>query len=148
MKKALFILSVILISCANEETTEPIQQESWARPAQQGGTTAAYFTVQNDSEEADTLLSVHSAIAELAQIHESYETEDGLMGMREVPMLIFQPEERVEFKRGGYHVMLINLKENLESGDTLRLQLNWSNRGDALIMIPVKTSGSEVVHDH
>lgn len=146
MKKALILCFFFLFSC-NEQTPEKPQMRAWARPAQQGGNTAAYFTIQNHSSVTDTLRSIKSPAAGMAQIHESYETDDGLMGMREVKNLILQPGEKLQLERGGLHLMLMNLKNELEAGDTLKIQLNWSVEGDTLIEIPIIGS-SEILDDH
>src|SRR5699024_5589957 len=64
----------------------------WARPAGKEATSAAYFTIKNGTDTADTLLSIQTDAANMAEIHETYEGEDGMMGMRPATTIIIQPD--------------------------------------------------------
>lgn len=129
----ILLLGVILLSsCTKQESpadqkVEEIQER--VRPAAKGGTSAAYFVYINNLEEPDTLLSVQASFAGMAQVHESFETEDGMMGMREQKEIIVMPGEELKFRQGGLHVMLMNLQEDLSIGDSVEVILNFSQTG-------------------
>lgn len=99
------------------------------RPAASGGTSAAYFVYQNKFDKPDTLISVSSEVSSLTQIHESYKSEDGMMGMREQKEVVISSGEKLIFKQGGLHIMLIDLQEDLNSGDSVAVELEWKVAG-------------------
>ena len=88
---------------------------------------AAYFTLTNATSEADTLLSASSDVTQNTQIHLSYETEDGLMGMEEQAYVEIPANSSVQFRQGGLHVMIIQPKRDLAAGDTIQISLKFSS---------------------
>lgn len=113
-------------------------EDAWARPAFEGRTSAAYFLVTNFESEPDTLLSVESDAALVVEIHESYESEEGLMGMREVPEVYIPAQSTIRFQQGGLHVMLIQVTQNLVDGEEFLLTLNFAEAGEKTINVPVR----------
>jgi periplasmic copper chaperone A len=111
---------------------------TWARPASEGRMSAAYFLITNYEDEADTLLSVQSDVARLVEIHESYESNEGMMGMREIPQLEIPARSTVRLEQGGLHIMLIQVTRTLADGDTFELRLNFAGHGEKTIEIPVR----------
>ena len=112
--------------------------DAWARPGAEGRMSAAYFLVSNSNGEDDVLLSVETNVAQTAEVHESYEREDGMMGMREIPKLDLPAQSTVRFEQGGLHVMLIDLTRRLSEGDTFKLKLVFENGDSATIDVPVR----------
>jgi len=112
--------------------------DAWARPGAEGRMSAAYFLVSNFNGEDDVLLSVETNVAQTAEVHESYEREDGMMGMREIPKLDLPAQSTVRFEQGGLHVMLIDLTRRLSEGDTFKLKLVFENGDSATIDVPVR----------
>lgn len=108
-----------------------------ARTSSEGGMGAVYFMLNNGASVADTLEAVDSEIAELTEIHESFENDDGSVGMRKISSLELDKEEQVSFKPGGYHVMLIRLQEALSPGDTVNLQVSFAQSGTHNLAVPV-----------
>ncbi len=43
----------------------------------------------------------------------------------------------MELKPGGYHVMLIGLKQELKAGDEISLTLHFKNHADLTLTVPV-----------
>ncbi len=109
--------------------------EAWARPGMKGGNSAAYFVVQNDSDRPDTLYaaSVVEDIARKVEIHETYDAGNGKLGMRHVPFVVVPAKGKLIFKPGGYHVMLIGLKETLSEGKTFTLVLHFKRAGKVVV---------------
>lgn len=139
---------LFLTFCAESENRESLQQQAAdpelriedprARPANESSMSAAYFTISNHTTSPDTLLSVSSDVAQLIEIHESYEMEDGMMGMRETNMLVIESGSVVHLEPGGYHVMLIRLNEALEVGDQFDLILHFSQKGEEIVQVTVQ----------
>ena len=139
---------LFLTFCAESENRESPQQQVTdselriddlrARPANEGSMSAAYFTISNHTASPDTLLSISSDVAQLVEIHESFEMEDGMMGMRETETLEIQAGSVVRLEPGGYHIMLIRLNETLEIGDQFDLTLHFSQKGEEIVQVTVQ----------
>lgn len=105
----------------------------WLRetiPGAQNG--AAYFTITNQHTEAVRLVGATTAAARVVEVHE-HVMRDGMMRMQEVPALEIAPAATVQFKPGGYHLMLFGLKKPLVVGDQVDFTLNFAN-GDTMLI--------------
>ncbi|WP_322796886.1 copper chaperone PCu(A)C [Tepidiforma sp.] len=123
--------------------------DPWVRAAPATDVTAAYLTIKS-SGAADTLVSVSSPIAGMVQLHEVV-TEGSTSKMQEKPGGFPVPANgSVELKPGGYHIMLMNLKQRPKEGETVELTLKFEKAGELKIAAPVKAaSGSspDMSHD-
>lgn len=147
MKKTILLLFIaglmLSVACSKQETDgKKINEESdvlreRVRPGASGGTSAAYFIYTNSLDKADTLLTVKADFAEMVQVHESYKTEGGMMGMREQKEVIIQPGEELRFKQGGLHIMLMGLNQELQAGDSVVVRLGFSEAGEVVRGLPV-----------
>lgn len=68
------------------------------------------------------LVSASSPVANIVEIHEMA-MEGDVMKMRAIPGLDLPAGKAVDLKPGGYHVMLIDLKQALKTGDTVPVKL-------------------------
>ena len=117
-------------------------------------TGAVYFTLHNSSTSPVTLsgVDVDNSVADEAQIHTTV-MQDEMMQMREVSEgVVITPNEKVLFKPGGYHVMLLGLSKGLEEGSEVPLTLHFKE-GEAMeieleVVLPVKKEGEANHHHH
>lgn len=145
MKATLFVSLVLLLTLAcGDSTKKEISEKkadnkttNWARPGAQGRMSGAYFVYKNELSVSDTLVSAESPQAKMTQIHESYTTDDGLAGMREMKNIVVEPGEELVLKQGGLHVMLMNLKQNLSNSDSVNITLNFKQAGNKELIVPV-----------
>lgn len=107
------------------------------------GTGAVFMEITNNGDEADTLIAAKTDVAEIVEIHtmvmdgdvmKMKELEDGL----EIPA-----EETVTLESGGYHVMLINLTQDLHDGDEYTLNLEFENAGEVEIDVVVSSQAPD-----
>ena len=91
-------------------------ENAWSRVAMQGGTGVVYLTI-TDSGAPDRLMSIAAPVAAKAELHESF-TEHGVAKMRAVAALPVVPGTPVTLAPGGYHIMLMGLKQPLKEGDS------------------------------
>ena len=153
MNKYLSITTLILLLLSGCSSGEQQQQQSqpeiadgegiqiedaWARPAFEGRMSAAYFLLTNFESEPDTLLSVDSDAALVVEVHESYESEEGCVGIHEVPELWIPAQPYLRLQQGGLHIMLIQVTQTLEEDDSFYLTLNFANAGQQTINVPVR----------
>jgi|GEM_PF-357306 len=104
-----------------------------------GGTGAAFMTIANAGAGPDRLLSIAGDAAETIEIHEMAD-EGGMMTMRPLAGGLEIPAgETVELKPGGYHVMMIGLRNDLNAGDSHELTLTFEKAGEVKVTVPVMT---------
>lgn len=109
----------------------------WARALPPSAPTgAAYFVITNRGDAADRLLTVETPIAAYAELHE-HRHIDGLMKMQRVDGLELGAGDRVEFKPGGYHAMLFNLKQPLIAGESFPMTLGFERAGTVEVTVKV-----------
>lgn len=106
-----------------------------------GPVSAAYMTLQNTGSKADRLLSVSTAAAAIAEVHETFTQADGMMGMRPVAGGLEVPAgATVSLKPGGYHIMMMNLQSQLVEGQTVKLSLKFASGKQVDVDAVVKSS--------
>ena len=104
--------------------------------AAKGMSSAAFFEIVNNSDEADTLYGVTAGFAGMAQLHESFR-KDGMVGMRPVKFVAIPAGSSFVFKHGGYHVMLMNVRDNLRAGMKVKLELLFKKAGKITLVAKV-----------
>ena len=131
------ILFTLMISgCFNQKQVINVE-EAWANPGIKGGNSAIFFEISNLTKIDDTLLEVKSSIASAVEIHKT-SMVDGVMKMERQFSLPVPREEKVIFKPGGLHVMLIGLNEDLKVGDTFNITLTFEQHDDVSLDVLVR----------
>lgn len=125
---------------------------AWARRApalgqegaghQSSGTTASgngavYVTISNHGSEPDALLSASTDMARTVELHETIE-QGGKMVMRPLPKFDVPGGAKLEMKPGSYHIMLLDLRQDLKPGDIVHLTLTFERAGQMTVDAPVK----------
>jgi periplasmic copper chaperone A len=139
MKKFLMLALVgifLLSACGAGEVIEA--HDAWARPAMQGENSAVYLLLHNHTAEDDELLSASTDAAEIVELHESRQVE-GTDMMEMVPQdsILLPTNSEVEFKPGGLHIMLVNLKQDLKVGDEIIVTLHFKSGFELPLTVPV-----------
>lgn len=98
---------------------------------------AAYFRVENHGANADRIVSVHSPIAERAELH-THEMDGGLMKMRHVHSVRVPAHGAVTFEPEGLHVMLFGLKTPLVGGESFPLALEFEEAGEIEVSVEIR----------
>jgi copper(I)-binding protein len=96
-------------------------KDAWARPAVPGQSgTGAFMTIT--APQGAKLVGASSAVAGVTEIHEMA-MEGNVMKMRAIAALDLPAGRSVELKPGGYHVMLMDLKQPLKAGEKVKIEL-------------------------
>lgn len=98
---------------------------------------AAYVRLTNATDSADALVGVETALADTAEIH-SVSMDGGVMRMRAVDSVVVPAGGEAVLEPGGYHVMLIGLREPLEEGATVALTLRLRSGRVLELSAPVR----------
>jgi copper(I)-binding protein len=96
-----------------------------------------YVVIHNDGPAADRLLRVETAVAESAEIHRTT-FEAGVHRMAVVPSIEVPAGGRVAMEPGGYHVMLIGLRDALRAGDRFPVTLVFERAGRVRVETEVR----------
>lgn len=129
-------------------------KDPWVRATvSQQKATGAFMQIT--SVQDARLVEVKTPVAGVIEIHEM-KMEKDVMKMRAMPGGLDLPAGKgVELKPGGYHVMLMDLKQQMKEGDivpvTLVIEGKDKKRTTVEIKAPVKplaTAPSKMEHDH
>jgi len=112
-------------------------KDQWLRPSAEKMATALYLTIENKSDEPDTLYSVKSGISDRIEIHETYSSGD-LMGMREIGSIVIEAGEEEILEPGGKHIMVMKLKRDVKYGDEIQFILFFRRAGELSITAEAK----------
>jgi hypothetical protein len=115
-----FVLGALALAAqlASAQTTV---KEPWVRGtvAQQKATGAF---MQLTSAQGGKLVSARSPVAGIVEIHEMA-MDGNVMKMRAVSGVELPAGKSVDLKPGGYHVMLLDLKQQMKDGDSVPITL-------------------------
>lgn len=109
-----------------------------ATPAKVGG---VFMTLKNAGGTADKLMKAASPVAENVELHTHVKDGDA-MRMRPVKDIPVPAHGQTALEPGGYHVMLIGLKQPLKEGAQFPLTLTFEKAGMVTIQVPVMKAGS------
>lgn len=124
----LMFLSIALASCS--PSSSPRVEKAWVRPAPDGGTTAGYFELINDSPVPLIVTGASASWCEAVELHET--VHDGpRASMQPLPSLTLAPRARASFEPGGKHVMLIGVRGAVADGAKVPIALVLAS-GDTL----------------
>ncbi|PJX25802.1 transporter [Advenella sp. S44] len=121
-------LTVVLATfmIASVSYAQVMVQNPWVRAtvAQQTSTGAfMLLTAKSDSK----LIGATSTVADQVEIHKMT-MEDEVMKMRQIPELALAANQPVALKPGGYHIMLIGLKRQINVADSIPLTLSFEDK--------------------
>ena len=143
MKNLVIAAMMALTSAAWAQTTVKVE-DAWVRGtvAQQQATGA--FMRLTASQNA-RLVEASSPVAGVTEVHEMAMDND-VMRMRQIQGLPLAAGQTVELKPGGFHVMLMDLKQTLQAGQNVPITLVFEdatqNRFTQQIQAPVRALGA------
>ena len=121
-------------------------QHAWSRATVPGQTGVIYLVI-TDTGAPDRLTSVTSPVAASAALHESF-SENGVSKMREVAGLAVSPGTPVTLAPGGYHIMLMGLKQPLKQGEAFPVTLTFEKVGPVTATVTVEKPGASAPAAH
>ena len=126
MKK--LALAALLGLCTLPALAEVTVAEAWVRATvPQQKATGAFMHLKSDTDAR--LVAAESPVAAVVEIHEMV-MENDVMKMREIPGgLEIAKGRTMSLKPGGYHVMLMDLKQQIKGGDTVPVTLTFEEIG-------------------
>lgn len=102
--------------------------DAWLKTASAGEMVAAFGTLENDTDENVTVVSVTSPASPDAQLHEMVTDSTGQMKMQEVKGGFTIPAHDVfALEPGGNHIMLLDLPSAVNAGEDVPFTLTFSD---------------------
>jgi periplasmic copper chaperone A len=118
--------------------------QAWSRATPNGAKIGSgYFTIENKGTAADKLIGISGDISGKIELHEM-SMNNGVMKMRAVDGgLAIDPGKTVKLAPGGYHLMIMDLKNPLKQGDKLPLTLSFEKAGKVAVTLDVQGVGAQ-----
>lgn len=134
-RSSLILLGLLIPAVALAQVSV---EDAWVRgTVQDQRTTGAFMTLRSASD--TSLVGVASPIAGVVEIHES-SMHGGVMTMRAVPRVPLPANKPIELKPGGYHVMLMSLKQPVNVGETVPLTLTFEDKAGKRSSVDVRAT--------
>jgi len=116
--RSVIVAASMLAAVAHAQVTV---KDAWVRATvPQQKATGAFMQLQAAKD--SKLISASSPLTPAVEVHEMA-MQNNVMKMRQVPSVELPAGKTVELKPGGYHVMLMDLKQQVKEGDTVPLTL-------------------------
>jgi len=121
MKFSKTFLFAAVLAVAAQAQAQVTVKDAWVRASvPQQKSTGAFMTLQ--AAQDSKLVAASSPVAGVTEVHEMA-MQDNVMRMRQVPAIALPAGKPVELKPGGYHVMLMDLKQQVKEGEVVPLTL-------------------------
>ena len=135
-----------LAACAAESVKV---SNAWVRAPAPGQKNASGY-LELTSQANAALVAAESSAAARVELH-STTTEGGVMRMRALPRVELPAGRTVKLAPGGTHLMLVDLKQPLKTGDKVRLVLSVQSSGTSVTTLTVEAevrAGPAPSHNH
>jgi periplasmic copper chaperone A len=146
MACAAFLAALFVAPARAEEVQlgDLVISQAWSRATPGGAKIGAgYLTIENTGSVADRLMGGSGDVAARIEVHEMA-MSNGVMTMRPLDKgLAIEPGKTVKLAPGGYHLMLIDLKNPLKQGDKVSLMLEFEKAGNVKLSLDVMGVGSQ-----
>jgi copper(I)-binding protein len=139
------ILTLMALAALGSAFAQTTVKDAWVRGTVAQQKASGAF-MQITSAQGGKLVAVSSPVAGVVEVHEMA-MEGSVMKMHAIPGLDLPAGKTVELKPGGYHVMLMDLKQQLKAGDSVPLTLviegKNGKRETLEVKAPVRALGAD-----
>jgi len=145
------LLGVMLASCSLGAPSSPSSQTSivitsavvrlpgMAMPGMgtvEDSNLAGYLTIKNTGSTDDSLIGVQVDFA-MAMLHQTSVDSNGVASMKEISAIPIPAGQTVELKPGSYHIMFMSPTQNLKTGESVELTLQFQKAGSIKVQANV-----------
>ncbi|MBI3959751.1 MAG: copper chaperone PCu(A)C [Chloroflexi bacterium] len=118
--------------------TAAMEDEDRGKMTDMGTRGVVYLTLTNQGNAPDRLIGVESAVAAIAQLHQTTMDDAGIMRMRPVEGGLEIPAGgQVVLEPGSYHIMLMNLQQDIVLDDSFDVVLTFEISGPITVAAQV-----------
>lgn len=148
--RALYLIGFCLLAgfaSATQAAMSLNTDDIWLRESVPGAENGAGFgALINTSDNDVVIVGAHSEVAGDVEIHQ-HVSRNGQMRMESIEALTVPADEEVKLQPGGYHLMLLGLKQPLTTGDEHQITLLLAS-GEAITMTAMVRPLIEDDHSH
>jgi copper(I)-binding protein len=131
-------LFLLLATCSEEQTSSLVVREAWVREPPGGHPiAAAYFLLENPTDEALVLVGAESPVVERVEIH-LMSHKDGKMRMRQIQSLQIPAKGNLVLQPSGLHLMLIGMEQAPKAGESIELTLRFADGQNKKVLAAVR----------
>ncbi len=136
----LVVAGLVLIAAGCGQAGPSVNVEDpWANATPAGATIGAVY-LKDHLQEADTLLSASTTVADHIEMHTSSE-QNGMMQMRPLSNVPLQAGKPFTFAPNGAHFMLVDLRQPLTAGLRFPMTLEFEHAPAQTIQVQVVELG-------
>ena len=136
MKAIMFVL--LIITSLNLYATDLKITDAKIRLVPPTSSVSALFMkIKNNTKKDLKITSIESNISKIVELHNMI-MDNGGMQMRPVENIELKANSITELKRGGLHVMFIELKKPLKDGDIHKIKINLDDKTSVTINAKVQ----------
>lgn len=88
--------------------------------------TAIFMKIYNTSHKNLALYKVETNLSNTAELHNNLREKNKIM-MIQVPKILIKANSSIELKPGGYHIMVLNLKNKIDANTSANITLYFDN---------------------
>ena len=137
---ALSLAALALLGSAHGAKAGAIEiGRAWARATAPGQPAGGNFLQLSNGGQSDRLLGASAAVAERVEMH-SMTMEGDVMRMRQVDSIDLPAGQTVKLEPGGYHLMLLGLRQPLKAGSTFPLKLRFQKAGEVTVDVKIESA--------
>jgi periplasmic copper chaperone A len=144
------IIAAALVIDSAPEPSPFVIYDAWARFALsgEGSVSAVYLALENRGDEVDRLINISTEAAKVVEIHASTIDND-IMSMSPVESLDIPADQLpVQINGEPYHLMLINLTQDLMIGDAVSITLHFESGQEVSVALPILLDAIEQEEEH
>jgi copper(I)-binding protein len=132
------LVAALALGACTSALAQVAVMDPWVRgvvPAQKA--TGAFMQLKSATDV--TLVGVASPVAGVVEVHEM-RMDGNVMKMGAIPKLDLPAGKIVELKPGGYHIMLMDLKQPLKDGERVPVTLTLQDKSGARFNVDVQAT--------
>ena len=144
-KRARVLLAMVTMALFHAAAADSsiMIENAWVRGAPpHAAMSAAYLTIMNHSDQERTLEAVSSPQFQKAEVHRT-QLVNGQVRMQREANVTIAAHGSLEFKPGGYHLMLIHPLKTLKLGNRVELRLQFKDAQRLTVLAPIRESAAE-----
>ncbi|MCK6404968.1 MAG: copper chaperone PCu(A)C [Rhodocyclaceae bacterium] len=140
--KTCLAIAVLALSASAANAADLEVKTPWVRGTVAGQKATGAF-MELASPAGTVIVGAASPAAGVTEIHEM-KMDDGVMKMRAIPRLDVPAGKPVSLVPGGYHVMLMDLKQPLKKGDIVPITLQVESKDKKVESVEIKAEVREL----
>ena len=123
-----------------QEVKKLVVSDAWARASMSPNKNSVVYMKINNPTKEDYILIGASAmdVANNVELHKSFIDEKGVSRMTPLDKLVIPAGSEVTLDEGGIHIMLLDLKNNLQAGQKIFIDLKFEGKDPVTVEAEVR----------